>query len=420
MADTAAHLVDRVFPHVPVRQWVLSLPFALRYRLAYDPLLVTAVLQVFAKTVFGSLLRRAREFGAVGRAQCGAVTFIQRAGGSLNLNVHFHMLALDGVYAADDDDNPQFQPLLAPEDEEIAQLTASLAERIPALLQRRGLGPEAEPEESDSLRRDEPWLAGLYAASIQGRVAFGPNAGQRVTRTGDQIDPESVEALASPRCASVSGFSLHANVAVAARDRPRLERLVRYCARPPLAIERLEPLADGRLLYRFKRPWRNGTTHMVLAPLELLEKLAALVPRPKTHLVRYHGILAPAAPWRAAIVPSPPPPPPDDESDPVSHPGCRSRSSPARNASTLPKSGPLPPGPSAPAAHLRYYTWPELMRRIFKIDVLECPRCHGRLRILAAIHPPEATRKILDCLGLPSRPPPLAPAAADKIPLEWA
>jgi len=60
------------------------------------------------------------------------------------------------------------------------------------------------------------------------------------------------------------------------------------------------------------------------------------------------------------------------------------------------------------------------MQRIFKIDVLECPRCHGRLRILAAIHPPEATRKILDWLGLPSRPPPLAAAAADTIPLEWA
>ena len=81
----AAHLVDRVFPVGPVRQWVLSLPFALRYRLAYDAKLVTGVLQIFAHTVLGSLLRRAREFGAVCRAQCGAVTFIQRAGGSLNL-----------------------------------------------------------------------------------------------------------------------------------------------------------------------------------------------------------------------------------------------------------------------------------------------------------------------------------------------
>ncbi len=425
MADTAAHLVDRVFPHVPVRQWVLSMPFTLRYLLAYDAKLVTDVLQIFAHTVFTSLLHRGQEFGAVRRAQAGAVTFIQRAGGSLNCNVHFHMLALDGVYAADDDDQPQFQPLPAPESAEIAEMTASLAERIPAMLQRRGLGPEADPDESDSLQRDEPWLAGLYAAAVSGRVAFGPNAGQRVTRTGDQIDPESLDALASPRCASVSGFSLHANVAVAARDRPRLERLVHYCARPPLAIERLEPLADGRLLYRFKRPWRDGTTHIVLAPLELLEKLAALVPRPKSHLVRYHGILAPAAKWRASIVP---PAAADtaatgSQSDSLAHPGCRSSSAPSTNPSTLAKSAQPAPGSSAAAdSHLRYYTWSELLQRVFEIDVLECPRCHGRLRILAQIHPPEATRKILDWLGLPSRPPPLAPAAATHpytLPLEW-
>jgi hypothetical protein len=339
MADTAAHLVDRVFPVVPVRQWVLSLPFALRYRLAYDPELVTAVLHIFADTVLGSLTRRAVEFDAVRHAQGGAVTFIQRSGGSLNLNLHFHMLALDGVYAADDQDQPQFQPLMAPENDEIARLTASLAERIPALLQRRGMGAEADPEESDSLRRDEPWLAGLYAASISGRVAYGPNAGRRVTRTGDQIDAESLDALASPRCATVSGFSLHANVAVPARDRQRLEQLVRYCARPPLAIERLQPLADGRLLYRFKRPWRDGTTHIVLAPLELLEKLAAMVPRPKTHLVRYHGVLAPAAKWRASIVPTAAAPP-NGESDSVSRHACR----PAILTSNKPRNrGPVPP-----------------------------------------------------------------------------
>ena len=76
MADTAAHLVDRVFPRVPVRQWVLSLPYALRYRLAYDAQLVSDVLGIFTKTVFASLIRRAREFGPVRKAQCGAVSFV--------------------------------------------------------------------------------------------------------------------------------------------------------------------------------------------------------------------------------------------------------------------------------------------------------------------------------------------------------
>jgi ribosomal protein S27E len=92
MADTAAHLVDRVFPRVPVRQWVLSLPYALRYRLAYDASLVSDVLAIFTRTVFASLIRRAREFGAERRPQCGAVSFIQRFDSALRLNLHVHML----------------------------------------------------------------------------------------------------------------------------------------------------------------------------------------------------------------------------------------------------------------------------------------------------------------------------------------
>ena len=98
------------------------------------------------------------------------------------------------------------------EDEEIARLTASLAERISKFLQRRGLGPDSDPEEADPLRRDQPWLAGLYAAAVSGKTAYGPNAGRRVTRIGDQIDPESMDVTVSPRCANVAGFSLHANV----------------------------------------------------------------------------------------------------------------------------------------------------------------------------------------------------------------
>src|SRR6267142_167201 len=154
------------------------------------------------------------------------------------------MVAFDGVYAADDNDRPRFQVLLAPDDDEIARLTASLAQRITKLLDRRSLGPDSDPEESDSLRRDEPWLAGLYAAAVTGRTAYGPNAGRRVTRVGDQIDPEGMDLTPSPRCATVDGFGLHANVAVHADDRPRLERLARYCARAPIALDRLERLVD--------------------------------------------------------------------------------------------------------------------------------------------------------------------------------
>lgn len=84
MADTAAHLVD-VFPVAPVRQWALSLPFPLRYCLACDARLMGAVLNVFARSVFGELRRRARESLGLRSSQCGAVTFVQRFGGALNL-----------------------------------------------------------------------------------------------------------------------------------------------------------------------------------------------------------------------------------------------------------------------------------------------------------------------------------------------
>ena len=136
MAAVAAHLVDRVFPRAPVRQWVLSLPHALRYRLAYDAKLVTGVLGVFTKTVFAFMMDRAREFGATQRPQCGAVTFIQRFDSALALNVHLHMVCIDGVYAADEERHPRFQVLLAPSNEDVRQLAESLAERIAKFLGR--------------------------------------------------------------------------------------------------------------------------------------------------------------------------------------------------------------------------------------------------------------------------------------------
>jgi hypothetical protein len=92
MSDTAAHLVDRVFPEVPVRQWVLSVPYALRYRLAYDSSLVRDVWQIFVRTIFASIRRRAGIPSSNRQARCGAVAFIQRFRDALNLDPHFHVL----------------------------------------------------------------------------------------------------------------------------------------------------------------------------------------------------------------------------------------------------------------------------------------------------------------------------------------
>ena len=300
MADTAAHLVDHVFPRVPVRQWVLSLPFSLRYRLAYNPSLLTAVYGIFARTVFSFLRKMGRDYG-IHQTQCGAVSFVQRYGGSLNLNVHIHMACIDGVYAPDVDGRPRFYPLRRIEEKDIRQLTEMLASRITALVERR-FGESCGEE--DPLSREQPWLAGPYAASVSNRIADGPNAGRRVTLAGDPIYPEAIEERSSPLCASIDGFNLHAAVVVPQNDRVRLEGLLCYGARPPFATDRLEQLPDGRLSYRLKTPWRDGTTHAVFTPLEFIERLAALIPTPRAHMIRFSGVLGPAAKWRAQIVPS--------------------------------------------------------------------------------------------------------------------
>jgi hypothetical protein len=170
---------------------------------------------------------------------------------------------------------------------------------------------------------------------------------------------------------------------------------------------------------------------MVFEPVELVERLAALIPPPRVNMVRYHGVLAPAARDRAAIVPQVPQPEGAGTGGVCRHGDAsgepaRPRAAPTSVATSRgggigdaecgPERGRTPPAPEVrfdPAdRRRRWIPWAELMRRVFEIDVLECPQCGAALRILAAIHPPETTTAILECLGLPARPPPLGPPEA--------
>ena len=90
-------------------------------------------------------------------------------------------------------------------------------------------------------------------------------------------------------------FSLHANVYCGPEQRDKLEKLCRYVARPAVAEERLKLKGNGDVLLRLKKPYSDGTSHLVFSPMEFLEKLAALVPPPRAHLTRFHGVLAPHA-----------------------------------------------------------------------------------------------------------------------------
>jgi hypothetical protein len=182
---------------------------------------------------------------------------------------------------------------------------------------------------------------------------------------------------AGPDCVAHDGFTLHAGVCVPGgpRSRERLEQLCRYVACPALASERLSELDDGRVAYDLRRPWSDGTHRLVFEPVDFLARLSALVPPPRAHLLTNHGVLAPAASMRAAIVPAGP---------------WRRRACEGTGSSRERACGRHP--------------WAELMKRVFLVDVLRCPRCGGRRRVLAAITESRVVRAILASLGLPAEP----------------
>ncbi len=374
MCELAAHLVERVLPAVPIRQWVFTVPVPVRYQLAFDAGLTRAVLRVFLRTVFGWQRQRATRRGVV-EARSGSVTAIQRFGGALNANVHFHALIFDGVYTRPTPTTrPAFHRLPPPSDADIAALLTRLHRRVRRLLVRRGRLAE-EAQGSDPFVAQQPLFAQTVAASLQGRVALGSRAGQPRRRLRSAAAATST----GPRGARLEGFSLHAAVAVPARRRDRLEHLVRYLVRPPLALARLTESTNGQLLYYFRRPWSDGSTALLLEPLELLERLAALVPSPRRPLLAYHGVLAPRAEWRSAIIPKP-----------------------------------APDGASADAGARSPGRWPwaQLLRRVFAIQVLVCEHCGGARRILGAVTEPHAVRRVLTALGLAAEPPPGRPVRA--------
>jgi hypothetical protein len=132
--------------------------------------------------------------------------------------------------------------------------------------------------------------------------------------------------------------------------------------------------------------WRDGISHRVMAPMEFMQRLAALVPRPRLHLIRFHGVLAPNATLRKAVVPVPVPP---------------TASAPA-------------PMHAGDCAHLPVGSakgrmrWAQLLKRVFDIDIERCPHCGGQLKLIAVIEDAAAIARLLTHLGLAAQPPPRA------------
>ena len=206
---------------------------------------------------------------------------------------------LDGVYGSGAG-APLFHEARAPSVAELEGLLNRIIRRIVRLLTRTGYLIEEQGVRSLAEPESDRALTPQQAAACTYRIALGPRAGQKVLSL--QTVPSRAADSQQPGCVNAHGFSLHAAVRCGAHQRTELERLCRYITRPAIANERLKRNRTGQVVLQLKSPWRDGTTHIVMSPLELMQRLAALVPRPRLHLIRFHGVLAPHAKLRAEII----------------------------------------------------------------------------------------------------------------------
>jgi hypothetical protein len=457
MANVAAHLVDRVLPDVPVRQYVLTLPYELRRLAAFKADVLTALARIFVEAVFARYRSRAGSDG-IESPQCGSVNFVQRFG-SLNLHVHFHLLALDGVFARDARGGLVFHPAEAPTAADLEAIVARTARRSIAWLRKRGYIDDS-PLEARS--NEEPAQTALDACAAiamgRGNVSTLPRDSTQDDGHGAAEERPDKPALAVER----DGFNVHAGVRIEAGDDLGRERLARYGARPPLSLERLRRLPGGRVAYRLKYVDRGRRgKNRVMTGIEFMARLAAIIAPPRYPLVRFAGVLAPRSAWRREVVPEPreqraaceaarTQKPGPTERRPEQHPAGDARGGPAPRAPSPPEASDTHRGPAmsahdvamvaavraAPLADdvmrlapniisVRHWDrllggllyavsprvdWATLLRRSFSVDVLECPKCHGRLRMIAVITEREPARRILAHLGLPTDPLPVARA----------
>ncbi len=356
MAEQACHLVDRVLPRAPYRQWVLTLPWQVARAAAYDARLCGRVFAIFADEVGRWQRTRARKLG-VEAPRAGAVLEIQRFADGLQLFVHAHLLAPDGVFHETSDGRVRWRGIGPPTVEAVETVVGRVTARVRRLLERQASTADADGPGPAS---EHPLLEQCADVAPSRRVTMPGWADRRARSRGRRAR--------KPLCVrSPEGLEVHAAVHVTAADRAGLQRLCQYLARPPICEDRLVRLPGGAVEVRLKRP-RRGVRSLVFEPVAFLARMAALIPRPRLNMRRYYGVLSAAHSWRARVVPSPPCP--DKTGKPVA--------------------------PRRPAR----MGWADLLKRTWNIDSLRCPFCQGRLRVVSAVLDPTAIQAIIAAVHL--------------------
>jgi hypothetical protein len=315
MAETAANLLENLIPRIPVRQFVISFPKRIRYYLQTH-----AILHAVLKIVIDEIKKRLISCSPkVANAHIGAVSFIQHFGNTLNLHPHFHILCADGVFCAAEEDLLFHEAMLTPDD--IANTQDAIQRRVLKFFCRRG------------------WF-----------------------------DQDTIEKMLSYEN---NGFSLDASVRTESFDRPGLERLIRYCARPPFASENLRKNGPW-LEYRLPKPSRTGQTSIQLDPIEFIQRIAAFIPYPRRHRRHYHGVFAPHSPHRKQV---------------------------AANAQKARVAVPTDVKETSDKVEKVSFNWAKLIARIYEVDPLICSNCGKKIKIIAFVTHSSQIWRILHGIG---------------------
>ncbi len=280
-------------------------------------------------------------------AEPGSITFIQRFGGGLQLNPHFHALFMDGIYYQR---NEQwfFHSIREPNRADFK----SIIERIIRLIKKLHGKGDFERESSVLDMASQNLTSNGYVQFLGDLVAIPK---------GEYHNFESSGGVKN------EGFSIHAKVATLPHQKEKLTRLIRYVARGPIATERLSEV-NGKIVYKMKTTWHNGADRVAFTKEGFIQRLIALIPPARSHLIRYHGIFGPNFKYRNEIVKRP----------------------------TKTKVGqPLPPA--------KKLLWAEMIAASFKDDVLVCWKCGGKMEPIAVIKDPKVAFQILAAMNLVTR-----------------
>jgi len=319
MVECAAHISDTLFPLVPARQWVISFPKRIRPFFKTQKI-KAQVLKIVVEEIERQIMRCSSDLS---NARTGGISFFQCFGAKLNYHPHFHLCYVDGVFLNQLDTLQFSQALITPDD--IQDTEDQIRKRVLKLFGRKKWIEKSEIEE--------------------------------------MLKWEN------------SGFSLNASVRIEPFDRPALERLLRYCARPPFVSENLKWNRDI-LVYRFPKVSQDGLSSIQLTPLEFLDKIAVLLPQPRSHLQHYHGVFASNAPLRKKIT---------------------------AHANKLVEEHIPEIVQEAPTPKTKSYSWAKLLARIYEVFPLICT-CGEAMKIIAFITNPHMARQILSHLKFCNNP----------------